>query len=118
MSFLTVGILAGGDGMAEIIGKRFGKHKLPFNQHKSIEGSLAMISFGFLFSIGLMEVFHGVGLLPLLWNGRNVPYFWTFVVCVFCAFIESLPTDSKVDDNISVPLTSIFLGVFIERFIN
>lgn len=52
VSFLTVGILAGGDGMAEIIGRRLGRNKLPYNKDKSVEGTLAMIIFGFLFSIG------------------------------------------------------------------
>lgn len=51
-SYLAVGILAGGDGMADVIGRRFGKHKLPYNKNKTIEGSIAMFVFGSLFVFG------------------------------------------------------------------
>lgn len=51
-SCLSIGILCGGDGMADIIGRRFGRNKLPYNSLKTIEGSLAMFLFGSLLSIG------------------------------------------------------------------
>eukprot|EP00210_Caulerpa_lentillifera_P004778 g4562.t1 len=117
ISFLTVGILAGGDGMAEIIGRRLGKTKLPYNRDKSVEGSFALIVFGFLLSIGLMWFFQWFGFLSLEWNGQRMPYLWTLVVAVCCAVVESLPLNSKVDDNVSVPITSTLLGLAIELFI-
>lgn len=39
-------------GMADIIGRRFGSQKLPYNQNKSIVGSITMAVSGFLASIG------------------------------------------------------------------
>lgn len=39
-------------GMADIIGRRFGNQKLPYNQNKSIVGSITMAVSGFLASIG------------------------------------------------------------------
>ncbi|CAA2954038.1 probable phytol kinase 3, chloroplastic [Olea europaea subsp. europaea] len=44
--------LCAGDGIADIVGRRFGKHKLPYNRNKSIVGSIAMATAGFLASIG------------------------------------------------------------------
>ena len=55
-SFLAIGIMAGGDGMADIVGRRFGKHKLPYNEKKSVEGSLAFIVFGSLMTLGYTRV--------------------------------------------------------------
>lgn len=39
-------------GIADIIGRRFGFQKLPYNQQKSWAGSCSMFIFGFLISIG------------------------------------------------------------------
>lgn len=39
-------------GVADIVGRRFGTQKLPYNRNKSIAGSVAMASAGFLSSIG------------------------------------------------------------------
>lgn len=39
-------------GLADIVGRRFGTRKIPFNRNKSIVGSVAMASAGFLTSIG------------------------------------------------------------------
>ena len=55
-SFLAVGVMAGGDGMADIVGRRFGKNKLPYNEKKSVEGSLAFIVFGSLMTLGYTRI--------------------------------------------------------------
>ncbi len=39
--FAAIAILAAGDGFAGVIGKRYGRHKLPFNKNKSWEGSIS-----------------------------------------------------------------------------
>lgn len=39
-------------GMADIVGRRFGSKKIPYNRNKSLAGSIAMASAGFLASIG------------------------------------------------------------------
>ena len=39
-------------GIADIMGRRFGSLKLPYNQQKSWAGSISMFAFGFLISIG------------------------------------------------------------------
>jgi farnesol kinase len=39
-------------GLADIIGRRFGGVKIPYNKDKSVAGSVAMVSGGFLASIG------------------------------------------------------------------
>ncbi|KAL3653834.1 hypothetical protein CASFOL_003515 [Castilleja foliolosa] len=44
--------LCAGDGMADVIGRRFGSQKLPYNQNKSIIGSITMGCAGFLASVG------------------------------------------------------------------
>eukprot|EP00241_Pyramimonas_parkeae_P021860 CAMPEP_0114318674 /NCGR_PEP_ID=MMETSP0059-20121206/24785_1 /TAXON_ID=36894 /ORGANISM="Pyramimonas parkeae, Strain CCMP726" /LENGTH=242 /DNA_ID=CAMNT_0001445533 /DNA_START=490 /DNA_END=1215 /DNA_ORIENTATION=- len=43
-------LLCGGDGFADIFGRRYGKARLPWNRNKSLAGSAAMFVFGYLFS--------------------------------------------------------------------
>lgn len=39
-------------GIADIVGRRFGSIKIPYNKNKSLAGSAAMASAGFLASVG------------------------------------------------------------------
>lgn len=50
VGLVVCSLMCGGDGLADIIGRRFGKvNKLPWNSNKSWAGSLAMLfgTFGF-----------------------------------------------------------------------
>ncbi|KAH9603930.1 hypothetical protein KSS87_018014 [Heliosperma pusillum] len=60
--------LCAGDGLADIVGRRFGKHKLPYNQEKSFAGSIAMLIAGFLTSVAFMLYFSQFGFIPVSWD--------------------------------------------------
>ncbi|EFH40840.1 hypothetical protein ARALYDRAFT_332145 [Arabidopsis lyrata subsp. lyrata] len=53
--------LCAGDGMADIVGRRFGTEKLPYNKNKSFAGSIGMATAGFLASVGYMYYFASFG---------------------------------------------------------
>jgi len=89
------GVLAYGDGMAELAGRGLGGPKLPWNSRKSWTGSGAFIFFGGLTASALMAwTTRGafVSALPL-----------GFALASICAMVESLPL--PIDDNITVPIT-------------
>lgn len=44
IGLLVLCLLCGGDGLADIVGRRYGSTKLPFNHRKSWAGSLAMFT--------------------------------------------------------------------------
>ena len=48
-------IMCGGDGFADIVGRRIGRTKVPWNRGKSLEGSLAMFVCGTLMSCGYVH---------------------------------------------------------------
>ncbi|MBI5227946.1 hypothetical protein HY988_05140 [Candidatus Micrarchaeota archaeon] len=73
-------ILAVGDGLSTLVGKR-GKMKIPYNQNKTIEGSLAM------FACSLVS-YYFVGWLAI-------------PLSILAAIVESMPL---VDDNLSIPI--------------
>ncbi|KAF5446678.1 hypothetical protein F2P56_032287 [Juglans regia] len=101
--------LCAGDGLADIIGRRFGSHKIPYNKNKSVAGSVAMASAGFLASLGYMHYFSSFGFLQK--SSEMVMGF--LVVSLASALVESLPISTELDDNLTVPLTSILVGTLV-----
>ncbi len=55
-ALIVIGCLAGGDGLADIIGRRYGKHKYGASG-KSVEGSIGMFVGSILFSFVLVAIF-------------------------------------------------------------
>ncbi|KAL2523212.1 putative phytol kinase 2 [Forsythia ovata] len=101
--------LCAGDGLADIVGRRFGSHKLPYNRNKSIVGSIAMAMAGFLASIGYMHYFSSFGYVQE--SPEMVLGF--FIVSLAAALIESHPLSTELDDNLTVPLASVLVGSFV-----
>jgi uncharacterized protein (TIGR00297 family) len=95
------GILAIGDGMATLVGKPYGRAKIPWNRSKSVLGTCAFVVCG-----GAAGAF-------LAWWCRPPivppPYLWfslaaPFVAALAAAFVETIPI--RLDDNVSVPWTA------------
>uniref|UniRef100_A0A453FUP5 Uncharacterized protein n=2 Tax=Aegilops tauschii subsp. strangulata TaxID=200361 RepID=A0A453FUP5_AEGTS len=92
--------LCAGDGVADIVGRRLGKEKLPYNPKKSYAGSIAMAIAGFLASIGCMHYFHTFGFIEESWRMT----FGFPVVSVAASLVQSHPNNTELDDNLTVPL--------------
>ncbi|OVA19459.1 Phosphatidate cytidylyltransferase [Macleaya cordata] len=108
VGIMALAMMCGGDGIADIIGRRFGKLKIPYNQNKSWAGSISMFTFGFLISIGMLYYFSALGYFELDWSymvGRVA------LVSLVATVVESLPTTEVLDDNISVPLSTMLVAV-------
>ncbi|CAI0410780.1 unnamed protein product [Linum tenue] len=104
VGIISVAMMCGGDGMADIIGRRFGSMKLPYNQEKSWIGSVSMFTCGFVISIGMLQYYSALGYLQLDWSSA-VP--GVALIALTATVMESLPITNVVDDNISVPLVSM-----------
>jgi dolichol kinase len=59
----AVAVLAAGDGFAGLVGRRFGKHRFPFNRNKSWEGSISG------FAAGSIAGFYYSGQIALVGSG-------------------------------------------------
>ncbi|KAM3352376.1 hypothetical protein ACQJBY_023935 [Aegilops geniculata] len=101
--------LCAGDGVADIVGRRLGKEKLPYNPNKSYAGSIAMAVAGFLASVGCMHYFHAFGFIEESWHMT----FGFLVVSIAAALVESHPISTELDDNLTVPLASFLVGSLI-----
>nr|XP_043620895.1 probable phytol kinase 3, chloroplastic [Erigeron canadensis] len=101
--------LCAGDGIADIIGRRFGKKKLPYNTDKSFAGSISMAIAGFIASVWYMYYYSMFGFVEKRF-GTVVGF---LVVSITSAFVESHPISTKLDDNLTVPLSSVLLGTLV-----
>ncbi|KAL3341427.1 hypothetical protein AABB24_025797 [Solanum stoloniferum] len=100
-------MMCGGDGIADIVGRRFGSRKLPYNEQKSWAGSLSMFVLGFLVSVGMLYYFSALGYFQLDWVSTVER---VALVSFIATMVESLPITGMVDDNISVPLVSMVVA--------
>ncbi|KAN0033413.1 hypothetical protein ACTA71_002840 [Dictyostelium dimigraforme] len=99
ISIISICVLCFGDGFAAIIGKQFGKIKLPYNENKSIIGSISFFIFSFIGSLIFLKLFES--------KLGNLNSQYILVVCLVSALVESLPL--KEYDNLSIPISSILI---------
>ncbi|KAB1225730.1 putative phytol kinase 3, chloroplastic [Morella rubra] len=109
ISIAAICNLCAGDGFADIIGRRFGSCKLPYNRNKSVVGSAAMAAASLLASIGYMYYFSSFGFVQASWE----MFMGFLVVTLASTLVESLPISTDIDDNLTVPLTSILVGTLV-----
>jgi phytol kinase len=101
-------LMCGGDGLADVIGRRLGRRKLPFSREKSWAGSLAMLGGGFLFSAGFVVVFSAWNVFaPALSIGPALGV--TAAIALVGTIVESLPMRDV--DNITTTAAAILCGL-------
>mmetsp|Transcript_9098 Transcript_9098/g.55419 ORF Transcript_9098/g.55419 Transcript_9098/m.55419 type:complete len:350 (-) Transcript_9098:709-1758(-) len=81
LSMLIMSTVCVGDGLADLVGRRFGREiKLPYNKDKSVAGSAAM----FFFRIYLLHVILGiVSVLELLFTYHSTTYYFKCGCCIW-----------------------------------
>ena len=101
-------LMCGGDGLADILGRRFGKRKIPWNSSKSWIGSFGMFIGGWIFASGILAAFISANIFPGPWSSY-LPAIT--LIAIAGTAIESLPIENL--DNITVTLTAVLLGHFL-----
>jgi phytol kinase len=102
-------LMCGGDGLADVVGRKFGDRKLPWAQNKSWMGSLAMFLGGWILALGVLWVYVEFGVFA----GPMKIYFPALTLIAFAAtIVESLPF--KDVDNITITLTALLLGHILQ----
>jgi phytol kinase len=105
IGMIALMLMCGGDGLAEISGRRWGETSLPWAAEKTWLGSLGMFVGGWTFAAGILGVY-------VLWGGFPGP-FHTYLpaltlMTVGGTLVESLPI--KDIDNISVTSAAVLIG--------
>lgn len=105
IGIIALMLLCGGDGLADIVGKRIKSPFLPWSTRKTWLGTLAMFVGGWIFSIIVLAIFVKTGVFE-----GDFSQYWLPVTVIALAgtLIESLPV--KDVDNFTVPGIAILLG--------
>lgn len=101
--------MAAGDGMADIIGRRYGKngYKWPFGDgQKSLVGTLAFAVFASGLTLGICSWLITMGALPSSLVFSELARRIVAISCI-CALVETLPIG---DDNYTVPGSAALLA--------
>lgn len=101
-------ILCGGDGLADIVGRRWGRVKLPWSSGKSWAGSMAMFGGGFVLGAMILVIFVNIGLLSAPFSTYLTPLLVTALVATI---VETFPIRDW--DNVTVTLASVATWLLI-----
>lgn len=109
IGILALMMMCGGDGLADIVGRRLGIHKLPFNTDKSWAGSAAMFLGSFLFAFGFLSLFNHLNYLqPHL--DLTVAVGIVVAIAFITTLVEALPIHDI--DNLTLTGVAIALGLW------
>jgi phytol kinase len=107
VGIMALMLMCGGDGLADIIGRRFGTQKLPFNAEKSWAGSTAMLGGSICFAFGMLVWFNHLRLFETTLNlGQTVII--VGAIALVATVVEALPL--RDIDNLTLTAVAIALG--------
>ena len=98
-------MMCGGDGIADIVGRRVNSARLPWSPEKSIAGTLSVFLGGWLLTIFVFAVYVWIGAFSGPVTRFLVPVTW---IALGAAIVESLPF--KDIDNITLTVVSAWIG--------
>jgi phytol kinase len=98
-------MMCGGDGIADIVGRKVNSPRLPWSPEKSVAGSLSVFIGGWLLTIFIFAIYVGIGAFSGPVTRFLLPVTW---IAIGATLVESLPF--KDIDNITLVLVSILIG--------
>jgi phytol kinase len=108
VGIIALMMLSGGDGLADIMGKRFGTVSLPWSKKKTWAGSIAMFLGGTVFSLSVLFAFLQAGIWRTSIEAMVLPL---MAIGLVCTAVESLPIEEY--DNVTVPVMAILMGLLL-----
>lgn len=99
-------VLCGGDGLADVVGKRVRSARLPWSPEKSVAGSLAVFLGGGLLSLAVLGVYVAAGVFA---GGLERYVLPVALIALAAMLVESLPVREL--DNFTVPAVAVALGL-------
>jgi phytol kinase len=98
-------MLCGGDGIADIVGRRLNSAKLPWSPEKSVAGTISVFLGGWLLTMLIFGVYVFMGTFSGPMTRFLVPVTW---VALGAALVESLPF--KDIDNLTITIACAIIG--------
>lgn len=101
-------MMCGGDGVADIVGRRIQSPKLFWSREKSVAGSLSVFAGGALLTAVVLWIYVSVGVFAAPFSVYVLPILW---IAFGCMLIESLPF--KDVDNLTLTFFAVLLGYLV-----
>ena len=98
-------MMCGGDGIADIVGRRVKSPQLFWSPEKSVAGSLSVFAGGAVLTALILFIYVSVGIFAAPFSMYIIPILW---VALGSMLIESLPF--KDVDNITLTVVSALIG--------
>ena len=105
IGIIALMMMCGGDGIADVVGRRIPSPRLPWSRDKSIAGTLGVFIGGWIMSSILIYIFVAAGVFTGSFTNYILPI---TVIALAGALVESL--HYKDIDNISMTLASALIG--------
>lgn len=105
IGIIALMMMCGGDGVADIVGRKFASAKLPWSGEKSVAGTVSVFVGGFVLSVLMIFIYVSAG----VFSGTITNYLFPITtIAIVGAVVESL--HYKDIDNISMTLASTLVG--------
>ncbi|MFZ5856463.1 MAG: diacylglycerol/polyprenol kinase family protein [Chloroflexota bacterium] len=101
-------LLCGGDGIADLVGRRIPSPKLAWSPNKSVVGTLSVLIGGFILATFIIWIYVSARIFSGPFSGYLLPI---ALLSLTSAAVESLP--QRDVDNITVPLAVVLVGMLI-----
>ena len=98
-------MLCGGDGIADIVGRRIRSPNLPWSPEKTVAGSLSVFLGGWLLTILIFAMYVWFGAFSGPLTRFLLPITW---ISLGATLVESLPFRDV--DNLTLPITAALIG--------
>lgn len=98
-------MMCGGDGIADLVGRRMRSTRLPWSPEKSVAGSLSVFIGGFGLSAFILSIYAALEVFNTPFGSYLLPL---ALIALVSMMVESLP--HKDIDNITMTLTAALLG--------
>ena len=105
IGIIALMMMCGGDGIADIFGRRIPSPKLPWSKDKSVAGTVSVFVGGFVLSALLIYIYVNAGVFGGPFNSYLLPM---TIIAIVGALVESL--HYRDIDNISMTLASALVG--------
>jgi phytol kinase len=98
-------MMCGGDGIADIVGRRVDSARLPWSPEKSLAGTLSVFAGGWLVTVFVFAIYVWAGAFNSPLSGYLLPVTW---IALGAAAVESLPF--RDIDNLTLTMVSALIG--------
>ncbi|MEA3335559.1 MAG: phosphatidate cytidylyltransferase [Chloroflexota bacterium] len=108
IGIIVLMILCWGDGLADVVGRRYGKNVLPFNHRKTWAGSTAMLVSSFVFSFAYLALFQRLDVWDIDLARSVVPI---LLICLAATVVEAVSGEDT--DNVTITIAALGMAWLI-----